>query len=316
MLHVLDNASKDGTREWLLEKAKSHRNLKLTLREENIGALANYQSAFDSVDTDFCIPLASDDELLPGFVEKALGIADKDESLGAVVFQTECRRDGRKSFVNPAIESQGRVSPRDHLWHWAGAGHYFSWSSILWRTSVLQDAAVAAQFGRFPFAGDAWIQFRCFLRAPAYVVAEPGAVLNMHDNQASRSIGADAVGEVAEMLQEMEASLRAAKIMAGEEETSRFMGRFYDHWSSVLKWGFQKSNRCFSDAEIYQAMNEYLKSFYPRIGFKDFLLMPMFDEYRKITADAAAYKVKWMENSLSWKITKPLRMMASALNFK
>lgn len=316
VLHVLDNASKDGTREWLLEKAKRHSNLKLTVREENIGALANYQSAFDSVDTEFCIPLASDDELLPGFVGKALAAAKKDETIGAVVFQTECRRDGRKPFLNPSAPTPGRRNRREHLLEWTQSGHYFSWSSILWRTDTLRKASAPTEFARFPFAGDAWVQFRCFLHAPVYMVAEAGAVLNMHEHQASRSIGAGAVGEVATMLREIEVLLRDANLLSSEHELSCLITKLYEHWARVLKWGLRKANRQFSDSEIHQAMNEYLGSFAPRVGFKEFAILPMFDEYRKITADSSAYKVKWMENSLSWKITKPLRMLASALNCK
>lgn len=315
-VHVLDNASTDGTQEWLLEQKSHHSNLTLTLREENIGALENYRSGFSSVKTLFCIPLASDDELVQGFLSKALQIIEMDDSLGAVIFQTECRREGRKSFVNPDFASSGRRNSREHLLDWAKCGHYFSWSSILWRTSLLQTVRADIEFSRFLFSGDAWIQFLCFLRAPVYQVSEPGAVLNMHGQQVSRSMSTDAVKEITTMLEEMECLLRTTNIFKSEEDVSCFMMRLYEHWCQVLSWGFRKSSKQFTDLEIYEAIQEYLTKLYPRIGFKNFALLPMFNEFRQATSEAAAFKLNWMENSLSWKITSPLRRMASWISKK
>ena len=314
-VHVLDNASTDGTRIWLETLAEKESRLVLTLRDKNIGAVKNYVDGISSVQTEYCVPLASDDELLPGFLSEALRIAEEDPQLGAVIFQTACIKNKSVAFVNPSGLTVGRRMPPDHLNEWAGVGHYFSWSSILWRRSSLQNVNAQSEFQRFPFPGDAWIQFLVFLRAPVFIVDKPGATLNMHDGQASRQIGVKDLRDVGQMLQRMQELVSEEEVF-DKREMELFMRRMYEHWNQVLKWGFSKSCREYNDADTRQAIEYYLEYFFPQNGFNDFPLLPLFKEYREQAPQLNAYKINWMEKSLSWKITKPLRLLASTLTKK
>ena len=314
-VHILDNASTDGTRSWLETIAEKDPRVALTLRIENIGAVKNYEEGISSVQTEYCVPLASDDELLPGFLSEALRIAENDSELGAVIFQTACQKNNRVVFVNPSSLKTGRRTPHDHLKEWAGVGHYFSWSSILWRRSNLQKVNAQGEFSRFPYSGDAWIQFLVFLNAPVFVVEKPAATLNMHNGQISNQIGVKDIRVVGQMLQRMKEIVSKEKLF-DSIESKLFMHRMYEHWNQVIKWGFSKSSREYDDADTRQAIEDYLLYFFPENGFKDFPLLPLFKEYLEQAPQRNLNKLKWIEKSLSWRLTEPLRLMASLLTNK
>ena len=124
ILHVLDNASTDGTKEWLLDLAHTNPRVRLTIRESNLGYLANFSDAFSKIDTAYAVPLQDDDALLPGFLKSALSIAMNNPDLGAVVFQTEIWKEGRKIALSPRNAPNKKLSIHDHLVNWTCNGHY------------------------------------------------------------------------------------------------------------------------------------------------------------------------------------------------
>lgn len=61
---VLDNASTDGTREWLIEEEKKRKNLKLLLSDKNLGEGGSYNIVMNEAVGDFVIK-ADPDMILP-----------------------------------------------------------------------------------------------------------------------------------------------------------------------------------------------------------------------------------------------------------
>lgn len=71
-VHVYDNASGDETEEVMSSFLRSDKRVQYHRHSENRGMFANYQYAFDRIDTPFFTLLSDDDYLLPHFYETAL----------------------------------------------------------------------------------------------------------------------------------------------------------------------------------------------------------------------------------------------------
>ena len=189
LVRVFDNASSDGTAEYVSALAAQDPRVSYFRRESNIGGLRNIAGSIASVGTEYFVPLADDDYLLPGFIDHAYPIMQADPELGAVVFGTEARAaDGRLIEVYPAYlahSAEGRVSAAEHLRLWLRHGHC-AWSSILWRSSVLEQVGVP--YDGLGLPGDVDFQAQVFARFPAYLVNRPGAAYSIHGGQASNGL--------------------------------------------------------------------------------------------------------------------------------
>jgi glycosyltransferase involved in cell wall biosynthesis len=186
-LHILDNASSDGTQTWLQELQRNEDSrVELTLRKENIGALANFSEGFSSVTTQYCVPLADDDELLPNYLQKALEIAVRNPGIGGVVFQTKRNHPDGNFDISPDFEFEGIVNPHKHIELWCRSGHYVSWSSILWNSEITKSNEFLSNMSKFTYFGDAWLQFLAISKYPFYLCSNLGSVFNLHESQASQ----------------------------------------------------------------------------------------------------------------------------------
>jgi glycosyltransferase involved in cell wall biosynthesis len=184
-VHVLDNASIDGTAQWLADTAATEPRLSFTARSGNVGALRNFEEGFNGVQTPYLIPLADDDELVPGFVQRALVVVEEDPSLAAVIGQSVVMEHGRELYRFPARATWGRLSAPEHLREWLMAGHYITWSAILWSTSAVRTVGVVADLGGVGLPSDVWFQARIFAEHAVYVLDMPAATFVRHGDQAS-----------------------------------------------------------------------------------------------------------------------------------
>jgi glycosyltransferase involved in cell wall biosynthesis len=186
-LHVFDNASSDGTMDYM-QSLENNRNVLYTRNPKNIGPLRNYTLALDHVRTRYFVPLADDDSLLPDFLYNAFQLLEGDHSLGAAIFVTEARfEDGSVQCTYPIERDKirpGRMEPAEHLRSWMSNGHY-AWSSILWRSETLD--FVSYPYFHTGYPSDVDFQAQVFCKYPAIFVDEPGAVYRLHNEQTSRT---------------------------------------------------------------------------------------------------------------------------------
>ena len=281
VLHILDNASNDGTQEWLSKLASRNSRVRLTLRNKNLGAIVNIAEGFEKITTDYVVPLADDDELLPGFLSQALEIAQKDCEIGGVVFQTEVRSEGRCLFLSPSSCPNSVLQPLEHLDFWFEGGHYFSWSSILWRSSLLKQIDICIEFGKCGRFSDAWIQFLAFAQKPFFLVNKPGAVLNISNNQASKSFGLDFISAMAETLERISQKLKTdCKLESHSVEV--YFNSILRHWNQMLYGECVRLSDQLNENEKTQILEEYLKHFRDKVFTQQFPLLPLFKECRLV----------------------------------
>jgi len=186
VLRIFDNASTDETERYARELAARDPRVAYVRNASNIGAHANYAKALDSVEAAYFVPLADDDYLLPDFLHDAYRIMEAHENVGAAVFVTETRTDGGAIGMtypeHPDKIRLGLVNPHEHMRDWLTYGHY-SWSSVLWRSTVL--AEVGAPYLHVGLPSDVDFQAQIFCAHPVYIVNQLGAVYTQHDDQAS-----------------------------------------------------------------------------------------------------------------------------------
>lgn len=187
LVYIFDNASSDNTEAVVSKLKASDPRVHYFRNETNIGLIGNFQRALGSVQSTYFIPLADDDWILPDFIYEAYQILERDEALAAAVFLTECRDEtGRLHGYYPgSVEKRlfGLVEPSEHLENWMTYGHY-SWSSILWRSSVLD--FIKPKYLHAGLPSDVDFQVQIFSQFPVYVVNKPGAVFLLHQSQGSK----------------------------------------------------------------------------------------------------------------------------------
>lgn len=229
-VNIFDNASTDGTQDYVEALSKIDSRVKYVRNGTNIGGEANYVKAFCSIDSEYFVPLADDDYLLPDFLYDSFNIMVSDEHLGAVIFVTEARTEtGKLSSTYPqrldAIRF-GRLSPQAHLADWMRYGHY-GWSSVLWRRSALR--LVGPPYFHVGLPSDVDFQGQVFCKLPVYLVNKPGAVLLLHPQQASRGNGIGVLSSWVALFERLDRAVQDANVLSQFEymELKNAMSRRY-----------------------------------------------------------------------------------------
>lgn len=185
-LRIFDNASTDGTESYVTALMAADPRVHYVRNASNIGATPNYIQALASVDTEYFVPLADDDWLLPDFLFEAWNIMHADAELGAAVFVTEARNQANEvqNRYPMALDSIrfGKLTPHEHVTDWLNHGHY-AWSSILWRRKARDVVGYPYLVAGLP--SDVDFQLQAFCHFPVHMDRRAGAVYSLHANQAS-----------------------------------------------------------------------------------------------------------------------------------
>lgn len=218
VLHIFDNASSDGTEGYVATLAASDARVRYTRQPENVGGTENYRDAFKSVATEYFVPLADDDWLLPNYLFDAYHQIEPQKELGAIIFVTEGRTEsGEVIGQYPAQMDRralGYLTPKEHLRDWMRYGHYH-WSSVLWRKKALD--SIGLTFLDTGLPSDVDFQLQIFCRHPVRLVDKPGAVYCLHENQASRGYNLSNLRSWASVFARLDRTMRVHKIFSPAE---------------------------------------------------------------------------------------------------
>jgi len=221
-LHIFDNASTDETEAYVQELAAHDSRVIYTRRPENIGATGNYAGALAEVATEYFVPLADDDWLLPDFLHDAHRIMEEHKGLGAAVFVTEARNQaGTVLTTYPGALDRirlGVLHPREHLEDWLAFGHY-AWSSVLWRSRTLE--CIGAPYLHVGLPSDVDFQVQIFCHFPVYISDRPGAVYSLHDHQASGGYDVSHTGSWARLFERLDREILRLEIFSRDEYLRR-----------------------------------------------------------------------------------------------
>jgi glycosyltransferase involved in cell wall biosynthesis len=220
LLHVFDNASTDGTEEYVLSAAAADSRIRYTRHPANVGGLLNYIGAFESIDTEYFVPLADDDWLLPDFLFDAYNQLEQSKELGAAIFVTTVTSEnGTELGTYPTHLDKltfGILTPQAHLRDWMRYGHY-GWSSILWRKETLE--TIGRPYFHVGMPSDVDFQLQIFCRHPVCLTNRPGAIYFSHANQASRGYSLSDLRSWASLFKRLDRTMRENNIFDRREYT-------------------------------------------------------------------------------------------------
>lgn len=184
--HVFDNASTDGTDDYLKEMVAADPRIVVTRNDENIGATANYIKAFASIQSTLFVPLADDDWLLPDFLFNAYGMLAAHPDAAAAVFFAKAINEDNVTHgtypITPDAAATGYLSPTEHIRSFMKNGHYL-WSSVLWKTETRDH--LGYPFFHTNASSDVDYQVQVFAKFPVVVSPNYGAVYCDHPTQHS-----------------------------------------------------------------------------------------------------------------------------------
>ncbi len=323
-LHILDNASSDGTQNWLQELNKNEgKRVELTLRSENIGPLANFAEGFSKVTTPYCVPLADDDEILPDFLQSALEVAERNPTTGGVIFQAERRHPDGNIDISPVFDDEGIVNPEKHIELWCRSGHYVSWSSILWKSEVTSSFEFISNLQKFTYFGDAWLQFLAISKHSFYLRRNVGSVFNLHESQCSQGFCMELIKDYIEIYN-LISDIITKDERIKEDQKKHLKFSLLKNWNGMIDTQSSKFAGELSLGQKVNFINYYLNNIqsdnllalFPFFSFFDNLTTDLKD-FKKCQAEVDWLRANWIpkseinliHNSKSWKLTAPLRVI-------
>lgn len=271
-LLVLDNCSTDGTFAWLEdERKKSRINFQVIRNENNIGASLNYLKAFQSIKSPYFVPLADDDELVPGFLSAALALAQKQENCIAIVGARAYKGFFKWNINWNKSRQTGFLTPENHIKDFLKFGHYVTWSSILWKTSIQQSKEVFRQSLEFGLLSDVFFQFEMFLTGPVYIIPIGAATFNTTDNQASTNVGTtlESFEDFIRLFEALNLRLKSISFYK-DNELEELFSRFVLDCAKFIKYNRESALKADKDLELHETLKKYLNGFSPYIGLEEF----------------------------------------------
>lgn len=216
ILRILDDASTDATETYVRRLMSVDNRVEYVRNDATVGSGPNYLKAFESIETEYFLPLADDDFLAPDFLYEAYRLLGHHRDVAAAVFTAEARENGAIVAQYPDnAESmpEGRLEPRAHLRQWLTNGHYH-WSSVLWRSSVLAELGSPYFLLGVP---DVDLQAQVFNRHPVVASRRLGSVFRVHDGQVSRDFGPHSPQLFRDLFERLDGAVRAERLFAAQE---------------------------------------------------------------------------------------------------
>jgi len=139
-LVVVDDASTDDSRDILADYARRDTRVRVYHNAENRGVIATLNRALELARADYVFGAASDDYVLPGYFEKAMGLFADRPDAGVVVGLAECvDDDGRLRVLSPGIwaDEPCFLSPREAAPRMTACGVP---GPVVWRKSAFLEA--------------------------------------------------------------------------------------------------------------------------------------------------------------------------------
>ncbi|CAK6697058.1 glycosyltransferase family 2 protein [Synechococcus sp. CBW1107] len=272
-LLVLDNCSSDGTGQWLEEiSAEAPIPVQITRHSENIGAQANYCAGFELVSTPFLVPLADDDELVPGFLSKAIDLAFQYPDVVAVIGSRAHRKDDKWYPAWDSRRSIGLITPKVNLTEFLQYGHHTTWSAMLWRSKPIQSNDLFNRARKYGIPSDVYFQFSAFIIGPVYAEPLPAASFNYMPGQASSKIGltTESIRDLGLLADSIIDEVVKNKLISSESEAKKLFSETARRWCNIIMNNRESSLAYGEKLELGPCLAQYFVSLYPYCGMEAF----------------------------------------------
>jgi glycosyltransferase involved in cell wall biosynthesis len=272
-LLILDNHSTDGTFEWVQSYSKTSTiPIHVIRNPKNIGVALNFSLGFSAVETDFLVPLADDDELVPGFLSKAIDAFKLYPEAIAIIGARAFRKKNSYSPEWISARSIGLQESHFHIRQFLQYGHYTTWSAILWRTDPIKKNSIFNKSLEFGLPADIYFQFKLFLLGKVFILPLPAATFSFSKNQASSQIGLEAqsILDYGHLANRMVEELLLEKFCTTREEAKNLVSHSVLGWASFIKFNREYAISCGQRLDTNPCLIAYVNTFYEYIGYKSF----------------------------------------------
>ena len=226
-VHVIDDASPDGSGEQAERIALSDPRVRVTRHHANQGHIATYNEGLAAAEADYVVLLSADDLLAPGCLRRATAVMEANRSVGFVYGYSRYFTDTDGPPASGGRWARSRVE-RGSRWierRLRSATNVISSPEVVVRTSIQHE--VGGYRADLPHSGDLEMWLRLAARADVGIVTGVDqAYYRIHPASMSRTSFAAAFDDVRQRYAAFDAFLSGSgDMLAAPEEARRRVGR-------------------------------------------------------------------------------------------
>ncbi|ADG70231.1 glycosyltransferase family 2 protein [Brachyspira murdochii] len=170
-IYVTDNASTDGTFDFMQEFSKSDKRIIYNRREKNIGPLYNGSEAYKHLKGKYAIILCDDDYFISNtFFENSVKAMEENENIVIVRGVVKCFNEKNNNIFIDIYNSKEYIKGIDYLLNYANHEGYDNITSFfaMFRKSAADKTEV---FSKALPSGDTWLWLYLFLYGDVYFLS-------------------------------------------------------------------------------------------------------------------------------------------------
>lgn len=171
-IYVTDNASTDGTFEFMQELSKSDKRIIYSRRDRNIGGLYNGSEGYTHLKGKYAIILCDDDYFISDtFFEKAVKAMEENENIVIVRGIVKCFNECNNNIFIDIYNSKEYIKGIDYLLNYANHEGYDNITSFfaMFRKSTADKTGI---FKKFLPSADTWLWLYLFLYGDVYFLSD------------------------------------------------------------------------------------------------------------------------------------------------
>jgi glycosyltransferase involved in cell wall biosynthesis len=183
---IYDDASTDETSAVSAALAAKDERVRVLRHPVNLGHIATYNEAICLAEGDYFLLLSADDLLLPGAIERAVGVLDRHSDIGLVIGRS-LRHEPRESAAgkaSPQFPDATVLDPAAFIWSLV-LENWVATATTITRTTVQKK--LGGYLAALPHSGDMEMWLRFALHSRVAYLDVPQAVYRQHESNMSRA---------------------------------------------------------------------------------------------------------------------------------
>lgn len=269
-IYITDNASTDGTFEFMQEVSNNDKRIIYSRREKNMGALYNGSEAYTHLKGKYAIILCDDDYFLSNtFFEDAVKAMEENENIVIVRGIVKCFNANNNNIFIDVYNSKEYIKGIDYLLNYANHEGYDNITSFfaMFRKSAADKTQV---FQRALPSGDTWLWLYLFLYGDVYFLSDEIIGCYVEHNFGQDKYNIDTISNV-DYMYELIIDLKNKAKNLYPDYTNEIDFKIEKIFSNILIWHTAQLCKIIGKREAFSIMKkkEIIKK-YPRIKSKIF----------------------------------------------
>ena len=269
-IYVSDNASTDGTFEFMQEFSKNDKRIIYSRREKNMGGLYNASEAYNHLKGKYGIVLCDDDYFLSNtFFENAVKVMEENENIVIVRGVVKCFNENNNNIFIDIYNSKEYINGIDYLLNYANHEGYDNITSFfaMFRKSAADKTEV---FKKSLPSGDTWLWLYLFLYGDVYFLSNEIIGCYVEHNLGQDKYNIDTISNI-DYMNELIIDLKTKAKELYPNYTKEIDVKIEKIFSNILIWHTAQLCKVIGKKKAFKIIKskEIIKK-YPRIKSKIF----------------------------------------------